>query len=104
SREGQRAATTGGSATVAAFRPAALPRRGTWDWRHSPARPIDARGVPLAARGHGAAGLAEAAQAAFDVGRPPPHAPVDPRVPAAHPPPPHPPPPPPPPPRPRTPS
>src|SRR5262245_3973386 len=45
SREGQRAATTGGSATVAAFRPAALPRRDSWDWRHSPARPIDARGA-----------------------------------------------------------
>src|SRR5205807_1672140 len=69
-REGQRAATTGGSATVAAFRPAALPRRGTWDWRQSPSRPIDARGMPLAARGHGAGGLAEAAQAAFDVGGP----------------------------------
>src|SRR5947208_739365 len=64
-REGQRAATTGGSATVAAFRPAALPRRGTWDWRQSPSRPIDARGMPLAARGHGAGGLAEAAQAAL---------------------------------------
>jgi DNA mismatch repair protein MutL len=69
-REGQRAATTGGSATVAAFRPAALPRRGTWDWRQSPARPIDARGMPLAVRGHGAGGLAEAAQVAFDVGGP----------------------------------
>jgi DNA mismatch repair protein MutL len=85
SREGQRAATTGGSATVAAFRPAALPRRGTWDWRHSPARPIDARGVPLAARGHGAAGLAEAAQAAFDVGGPAADACVDARVDAAEP-------------------
>ena len=85
SREGQRAATTGGSATVAAFRPAALPRRGTWDWRHSPARPIDARCVPLAARGHGAAGLAEAAQAAFDVGGPAADARVDPRVDAAEP-------------------
>src|SRR5262247_3659060 len=90
SREGQRAATTGGSATVAAFRPAALPQRGTWDWRHSPARPIDARGVPLAARGHGAAGLAEAglaeaAQAAFDVGGPAADARVDPRVEAAEP-------------------
>ena len=85
SREGQRAATTGGSATVAAFRPAALPRRGTWDWRHSPARPVDARGVPLAARGHGAAGLAEAAQAAFDVGGPAADARVDPRVDAAEP-------------------
>ena len=70
SRDGQRAATTGGSATVAAFRPAALARRGSWDWRNSPARPIDARGMPLAARGHGAGGLAEAAQAAFDVGGP----------------------------------
>src|SRR5262249_20258102 len=83
-REGQRAATTGGSATVAAFRPAALRRRGTWDWRNSPARPIDARGVPLAARGHGA-GLAEAAQAAFDVGGPAADARVDPRVDAAAP-------------------
>src|SRR5215813_10625446 len=46
SREGQRAATTGGSATVAAFRPAALTRR-RWDWRQSPARPIDARGAPV---------------------------------------------------------
>src|SRR5215813_1074024 len=77
SREGQRAATTGGSATVAAFRPAALPRRGTWDWRQSPARPIDPRGVPLAARGLAAPGLAEAAQAAFDVGGPAADARVD---------------------------
>src|ERR1700730_12925453 len=38
-REGQRAATTGGSATIAAFRPAA-----GWDWRRSPARPADPRG------------------------------------------------------------
>jgi DNA mismatch repair protein MutL len=67
SREGQRAATTGGSATVAAFRPAALPRRG-WDWRGSPARPIDARGAPP--RGLGAGGFAQAAQAAFEVGAP----------------------------------
>src|SRR5215813_188488 len=85
SREGQRAATTGGSATVAAFRPAALPRRGSWDWRHSPARPSDARGVSLTARGHGAAGLAEAAQAAFDVGGPAADARVDVRVEAAEP-------------------
>jgi DNA mismatch repair protein MutL len=84
-REGQRAATTGGSATVAAFRPAALPRRGSWDWRHSPARPSDARGVSLAARGHGAAGLAEAAQAAFDVGGPAADARVDARIDAAEP-------------------
>src|SRR5947209_4655958 len=66
-REGQRASTTGGSATIAAFRAAALPRRG-WDWRRSPARPIDARGVP--AGGPAAGGCAQAAQAAFEVGAP----------------------------------
>ena len=68
SREGQRAATTGGSATIAAFRPA-LPRRGGWDWRQSPARPIDPRGIPMGGPRY-ASGLAEAAQAAFDVGGP----------------------------------
>src|SRR5216684_1537134 len=37
SREGRRAASTGGDATLAAFQqPGALPRRG-WDWRRSPA-------------------------------------------------------------------
>jgi len=73
-REGQRASTTGGSATIAAFRPSTLPSpasggggRGGWDWRRSPARPD---GVPLAARGNTALGLAEAAQEAFDVGGP----------------------------------
>jgi DNA mismatch repair protein MutL len=66
-REGQRAATTGGSATIAALRPAALGRRG-WDWRRSPARPIDGRGA--AARGGAAGGFAQAAQAAFEVGAP----------------------------------
>ena len=65
-REGQRAATTGGSATIAAFRPAEMPRRG-WDWRRSPARP-DPRGMPM--RGGAALGFAEAAQVAFDVGGP----------------------------------
>ena len=69
-REGQRAATTGGSATIAAFRPAAAPRGGNWDWRRSPARPADSRGFPGPARGGSAPGLAEAAQAAFDVGAP----------------------------------
>jgi DNA mismatch repair protein MutL len=64
-REGTRAATTGGSATIAAFRPAVAPQRG-WDWRRSPARPQDTRRpfAPLRA------GFAEAAQAAFDVGGP----------------------------------
>jgi len=36
-RDGTRAASTGGSATIAAFRPA--PSQRGWDWRHSPARP-----------------------------------------------------------------
>jgi DNA mismatch repair protein MutL len=60
-----RAATTGGSATVAAFRPAAtVPPRG-WDWRRSPARPSDPRRPYVPQHG-----FAEAAQAAFDVGTP----------------------------------
>jgi DNA mismatch repair protein MutL len=63
-REGQRAASTGGGATIAAFRPVTTARRGTYDWRRSPARPM----------GYGAAatavGFAEAAQAAFEVGEP----------------------------------
>ena len=66
-REGQRAATTGGSATIAAFRPAAMPGRGGHDWRQSPARPLEPRGYP---RYDTAPAFAEAAQAAFDVGGP----------------------------------
>jgi DNA mismatch repair protein MutL len=65
-REGQRAATTGGGATIATFRPATAPRRGSYDWRRSPARP--AGFAPM--RGGALAGFAEAAQAAFDVGEP----------------------------------
>ncbi len=38
-REGSRAATTGGGATIAAFRPMSVARRGAYDWRRSPARP-----------------------------------------------------------------
>jgi DNA mismatch repair protein MutL len=73
-REGTRAATTGGAATIAAFRPelgayassrSAAPRRGGYDWRRSPARPGDPR-RPFVPGG----GFAEAAQAAFDVGAP----------------------------------
>jgi DNA mismatch repair protein MutL len=80
-REGQRASTTGGSATIAAFRaptlPSALGGNRGWDWRRSPARPD---GLPLAAHGNAALGnaalgnaalgFAEAAQDAFDVGGP----------------------------------
>src|SRR6185312_6638273 len=77
-REGQRAATTGGSATIAALRPAAMPWRGTpgvtgggaWDWRRSPSRPTDVQGFAMPVRGGTMSGLAEAAQAAFDVGQP----------------------------------
>ncbi len=65
-REGTRAATTGGSATIAAFRPAAVPIR-SWDWRRSPARPIDARRSYMPSRG---GSFGEAAQAVFDVGGP----------------------------------
>jgi DNA mismatch repair protein MutL len=64
-REGQRAATTGGGATIAAFRPA-VARRGSYDWRRSPARPA---GFASMQAGH-RPGLAEDAQVAFDVGEP----------------------------------
>jgi DNA mismatch repair protein MutL len=63
-REGQRAASTGGSATIAAFRPVA--RRGAYDWRRSPARPPGF----VSARSATALGFAEVAQAAFEVGEP----------------------------------
>ena len=72
-RDGTRAATTGGSAAVAALRsPGSFPysarsRSGTWDWRRSPARPGDPRVSRAALRG---GGFAEAAQAAFEVGTP----------------------------------
>jgi DNA mismatch repair protein MutL len=84
-RHSQRAASTGGSATIAAFRlassfyssPANAPTRpspasgggmkgegrGGWDWRASPARPISSAAFA-------AAGLAEAVQAAFEAGAP----------------------------------
>jgi DNA mismatch repair protein MutL len=66
-RDGQRAATTGGSATIAAFRPATLPRRGAFDWRRSPSRPLPPRGA-VAAWSVPDSGFAETAQAVFDVG------------------------------------
>jgi DNA mismatch repair protein MutL len=72
-RESTRAATTGGSAAIAAFRsPGSSPfsarsRSGTWDWRRSPARPGDPRVSRAELRG---GGFAEAAQAAFDIGTP----------------------------------
>ncbi len=79
-REGQRASTTGGSATIAAFRPVApTARRGSYDWRRSPARPPGY----VSARSATALGLAEAAQAAFDVGEPSADARVESFAPAA---------------------
>jgi DNA mismatch repair protein MutL len=65
-REGQRAASSGGSATIAAFRPLGTPRRGSYDWRRSPARPAGF----VSPRSATVLGFAEAAQAAFDVGEP----------------------------------
>ncbi len=86
-REGQRASSTGGSATIAAFRPLGQARRGGWDWRRSPARP-DARGYPPTSYaqmrgGVAALGFAEAAQAAFEVGAPAADARIDSFEPAA---------------------
>jgi DNA mismatch repair protein MutL len=63
-REGQRTATTGGGATIAAFRPREAPRGG-YDWRRSPARP-----PAFTPRRASSFGFAEAAQAAFDAGAP----------------------------------
>jgi len=63
----RRAATTGGAATLAAFREAALPRSGGFDWRQSPSRPLPDRSDVAAWRSPGT-GFGEAAQAAFDVG------------------------------------
>jgi len=79
-RDGQRASTTGGSATIAAFRPVApTARRGSYDWRRSPARPAGF----VSPRSATALGFAEAAQAAFDVGEPSADARVDSFEPAA---------------------
>jgi DNA mismatch repair protein MutL len=66
-RDAQRAASTGGSSTIAAFRPAALPRRNPFDWRRSPSRPLPPRGA-VAAWSAPEPGFAETVQAAFDVG------------------------------------
>lgn len=64
-RDTQRAATTVGSATVAAFRPAGANRPAAWDWRRSPAYPAGGRAAFAVAPA-----FAEAAQSAFDVGAP----------------------------------
>src|SRR5712672_544917 len=62
-RDAQRAATTGGSATIAALRPTS-PQR-AWDWRRSPSAPQS-----LGATAPAPPGFAVAAQRAFEVGGP----------------------------------
>jgi DNA mismatch repair protein MutL len=79
-RDSRRAATTGGGATAAAFRPGNAPRPAAWDWRRSPARPTSPA-QPAIGNAAPARGFAEAAQAAFDVGAPA----ADARRPAAEP-------------------
>jgi DNA mismatch repair protein MutL len=69
-REGRRAATTGGAATVAAFRTGGMTPRSGWDWRRSPARPIATETFTTSPHGNAALGLAEPAQAVFDAGAP----------------------------------
>jgi DNA mismatch repair protein MutL len=71
-----RAASTGGTATIAALRGAGDARPRGWDWRRSPARPgLSAAAAALALEGattldNFAPGFAETAQAAFDIGAP----------------------------------
>src|SRR5688572_17616906 len=68
-REGRRTAANSDGAVITSFRPQGLPRtdlpRGSWDWRASPAYPTGP--APFRAA---SVGLAEAAQAAFEVGAP----------------------------------
>jgi DNA mismatch repair protein MutL len=64
-REGRRTAANTDGAALSAFRPSFAPRPGNWDWRSSPAYPMNS------APSFGAASaLAEAGQSAFDVGAP----------------------------------
>jgi DNA mismatch repair protein MutL len=67
-REGRRTAANGDGAAITAFRPAIFPRGG-WDWQRSPNTPVNP-GTAYRATAFSNAGLAEAAQAAFDTGMP----------------------------------
>jgi DNA mismatch repair protein MutL len=67
-RESARAASTGGAATLRAFR-TDPPRPLRWDWRDSSAHPFPASDGATALA-DAPAGFAEAAQAAFEVGGP----------------------------------
>ena len=69
-RGSSRAATTGGSATIASLRAGRHVSRGGWDWRHSPARPAAAASLARPLPHAQPAGLAEPEQAAFDAGAP----------------------------------
>jgi DNA mismatch repair protein MutL len=66
-REGRRTAANTDGAALSAFRPSFAPRPTNWDWRSSPAYP-----APPAPSFGGSvvSALAEAGQAAFDVGAP----------------------------------
>ena len=66
-REGRRTAANTDGAALSAFRPSFTPRPTNWDWRSSPAYPVNS--TP-AFGGAVATALAEADQAAFDVGTP----------------------------------
>ena len=66
-REGRRTAANTDGAALSAFRPSFAPRPTNWDWRSSPAYPVNS--APSFG-GAMAAALAEADQAAFDVGTP----------------------------------
>jgi DNA mismatch repair protein MutL len=66
-REGRRTAANTDGAVLSAFRPSFAPRPSNWDWRSSPAYPVNS--APSFG-GAAATALAEADQAAFDVGTP----------------------------------
>jgi DNA mismatch repair protein MutL len=66
-REGRRTAANSDGAVLTAFRPAAAQRPANWDWRQSPASPVDAR--PWSG-GATAAAFAAPGQTVFDVGAP----------------------------------
>jgi DNA mismatch repair protein MutL len=66
-REGRRTAANTDGAALSAFRPSFAPRPTNWDWRSSPAYPVNS--APSFG-GAMASALAEADQAAFDVGTP----------------------------------
>jgi DNA mismatch repair protein MutL len=66
-REGRRTAANTDGAALSAFRPSFAPRPSNWDWRSSPAYPVNS--APSFG-GAMASALAEADQAAFNVGTP----------------------------------